>query len=107
MVCFSKGLGCPAGSCLAGKRDLIDEAWHVRKRLGGGMRQSGILAAACLYSLEHLLPRLSEDHDAARGFVRTLSGHSKLTIEEPETNIIMIELLNHSAEEAEHHHSPN
>ena len=59
MVSFSKGLGCPAGSCLAGPRDLIEQAWHARARFGGAMRQNGILTAACLYALDHNLDRLA------------------------------------------------
>ncbi|MFY1824656.1 low-specificity L-threonine aldolase [Myxococcus fulvus] len=65
-VCFSKGLGAPVGSALAGRADLIREARRLRKRLGGGMRQAGILAAAALYALEHHVERLAEDHANAR-----------------------------------------
>lgn len=100
MVCFSKGLGCPVGSCLVGKRDLLEEAWHVRKRLGGGMRQSGVLAAACLYSLEHVLPFLGDDHESARIFADALSDHPNLSVGEPETNIVMLELKKHSSGQA-------
>lgn len=100
MVCFSKGLGCPVGSCLVGKRDLLDEAWHVRKRLGGGMRQSGVLAAACLHSLEHVLPHLGNDHESAKIFAAALAGHSNISIGEPETNIIMLGLKKHSSDQA-------
>lgn len=65
-VCFSKGLGAPVGSALAGPRDLLAEGLRHRKVLGGGMRQSGILAAAALYALEHNIERLAEDHANAR-----------------------------------------
>jgi threonine aldolase len=65
-VCFSKGLGAPVGSALAGPRDLIREAVRHRKVLGGGMRQAGILAAAALYALDHHVERLAEDHANAR-----------------------------------------
>jgi threonine aldolase len=65
-VCFSKGLGAPVGSALAGPRDLIHEAVRHRKVLGGGMRQAGILAAAALYALDHNIDRLAEDHANAR-----------------------------------------
>ncbi len=61
-VCFSKGLGAPVGSCLAGCRDFIVKARRARKLFGGGMRQSGILAAAALYGLDHHRDRLVEDH---------------------------------------------
>ncbi len=65
-ICFSKGLGAPVGSALAGPRDLIAEGLRHRKVLGGGMRQSGILAAAALYALGHHVGRLAEDHANAR-----------------------------------------
>jgi threonine aldolase len=65
-VCLSKGLGAPVGSLIAGSRELIHRAHRVRKMLGGGMRQAGILAAAGLYALEHHRARLREDHDNAR-----------------------------------------
>jgi len=63
--CLSKGLGCPAGSVLCGDRTTIERARRVRKRLGGGMRQSGVLAAAGLYALEHNIERLADDHARA------------------------------------------
>ncbi|MFC5728409.1 MULTISPECIES: threonine aldolase family protein [Nocardioides] len=65
-VCLSKGLGAPVGSLLVGPRDLVAEARVRRKRMGGGMRQVGILAAAGLYALEHHVARLAEDHAHAR-----------------------------------------
>lgn len=65
-ICFSKGLGAPAGSALCGPKDLIAEAVRHRKVLGGAMRQSGILAAAALYALENNIERLTEDHANAR-----------------------------------------
>jgi threonine aldolase len=65
-VCFSKGLGAPVGSALAGSKDAIEEGRRVRKMFGGGMRQAGVLAAAALYALEHHRARLAEDHANAR-----------------------------------------
>jgi threonine aldolase len=65
-ICFSKGLGAPVGSALAGPRDLIAEALRHRKVLGGGMRQAGVLAAAAIYALDHHVDRLAEDHANAR-----------------------------------------
>ncbi len=65
-VCFSKGLGAPVGSCLVGSRPFIHEARRLRKRLGGGMRQVGIVAAGALYALEHHVARLVDDHRLAR-----------------------------------------
>lgn len=63
---LSKGLGCPVGAVLAGSRDFVEEAWRWKHRLGGAMRQAGILAAAGLYALDHHVDRLAEDHANAR-----------------------------------------
>ena len=92
MVCISKGLGCPVGSLLAGPSELIDRAWAVRKRLGGGMRQVGILAAAGLWALDEVLPRLSEDHARAKRLAEGCREIPGLEPLEPETNIVMIDL---------------
>jgi len=100
MVSFSKGLGCPVGSCLAGARDAMAEAHVVRKRLGGGMRQSGVLTAACLYALDHLLSRLADDHAAAQALAAALRGHPALDVRPPATNIVMIDLRQLTAGEA-------
>ena len=64
--CLSKGLCCPVGSVLVGSRSFIHQARRVRKLLGGGMRQAGILAAAGIYALDHVVPRLAEDHAHAK-----------------------------------------
>ena len=76
-VCFSKGLGAPVGSVLTGPAALMPKARRVRKMLGGGMRQAGLLGAACLYALDHHLPRLADDHARAlalwEGLVAALS----------------------------------
>ena len=64
--CFSKGLGAPVGSVLIGPADFIERARPIRRQVGGGMRQSGMLAAAAQYALEHHVERLSEDHEHAR-----------------------------------------
>src|SRR5512146_2324757 len=92
MVSFSKGLGCPVGSCLAFAGARRAEAWEVRKRLGGGMRQSGILAAAGLYALEHHLPELGRDHERARLLAERLAGLAAVSVIAPETNIVMLDL---------------
>jgi threonine aldolase len=92
MVSYSKGLGAPVGSALAGSRDLMDEAWEARQRLGGGMRQSGVLAAAALYGLEHNLSRLGDDHDNARRFAAIVAECGDAHVVPPDTNIIMIDL---------------
>ncbi len=93
MVSLSKGLGCPVGSCLAGGRELMSRAVEVRRRLGGGMRQSGILAAAGLYSLENNLERIAEDHANAALLTERLDGHPAVRPLRPETNIVMLDLL--------------
>ena len=93
MVSFSKGLGCPVGSCLAFAGSLRARAWEIRKRLGGGMRQSGVLAAAGLYALDHHLPRITEDHGRARDFAQRVARCPAVRVELPETNIVMIDLV--------------
>ena len=93
MVSLSKGLGCPVGSCLAFPGAARDEAWEIRKRLGGGMRQSGILTAAGLYALEHNLGRIADDHANAKRLAAGLAGHPGVRMIPPETNILIIDLL--------------
>jgi threonine aldolase len=93
MVSFSKALGCPVGSCLAFRRDARPRAWEIRKRLGGGMRQSGILTAAALHALEHNLERIREDHANAKLLAELLSVCATVRPSAPETNIVMIDLL--------------
>ncbi len=92
MVSFSKGLGAPVGACLVGDRDVIDRAHRVRKRFGGGMRQSGILAAAAIYALEHHVDRLADDHRAARELATMVDGAGGARVVPPDTNIVMIDL---------------
>src|SRR5215831_1463524 len=65
-ICFSKGLGAPVGSAIAGSKELMAKARRVRKLFGGGMRQAGIIAAGALYALEHHIDRLAEDHANAK-----------------------------------------
>jgi threonine aldolase len=91
-VCFSKALGAPVGSVLAGDTETIAAAHRHRKRLGGGMRQAGILAEACLYALEHHLERLQEDHARARRLAEQLD-HLQLAVNHPvETNIVIVDV---------------
>lgn len=92
MFSFSKGLGAPIGSMLVGSRDFIVEARIVRKRMGGGMRQVGILAAACLYALEHHVERLQEDHENAKRLAQALAEFKEVHVTPPETNIVIFEL---------------
>ncbi len=91
-VCFSKGLGAPVGSCLAGDLATIDRARRLRKRLGGGMRQSGLLAAACLHAVQHNLARLAEDHAHARRLADELAGPLLRVTHPVETNIVMVDV---------------
>ena len=93
MVSFSKGLGCPVGSCLGFATERRASAWEIRKRLGGGMRQSGVLAAAGLYALEHYLPRIAEGHVHARALAERLADCPAVRVETPETNIVMSDLV--------------
>ena len=92
MVSFSKGLGAPVGACLVGPADLIARAHRARKRFGGGMRQSGILAAGALYGLEHHLDRLADDHEAATYLAHLVDGVGGAKVVMPDTNIVMIDL---------------
>jgi threonine aldolase len=92
MVSFSKGLGAPVGACLAGPAAFIDRAHRARKRFGGGMRQSGILAAAALYALEHHYERLADDHASARFMAQGVDGAGGARVVPPDTNIVMIDL---------------
>jgi threonine aldolase len=92
MVAFSKGLGAPVGAALAGDAPVIAEARVVRKRLGGGMRQSGVLAAAALHGLERHRARLGDDHARARALAARVDGVSGARVVPPDTNIVMIDL---------------
>lgn len=89
-VCFSKALGAPVGSVLAGDAPTIARARRCRKMLGGGMRQAGILAAACLYALAHHLPRLHEDHARARRLADGLANPLLVPDHEVQTNIVIL-----------------
>lgn len=98
-ACFSKGLGAPVGSILAGDKEFVTRAHRYRKMLGGGMRQVGILAGACLYALDHHVARLADDHDNARRLARALSVVDGLRCDPAlvETNIVVFEVTTHSA----------
>ncbi|NXB84825.1 THA2 aldolase, partial [Vidua chalybeata] len=103
-LCFSKGLGAPAGAVLAGCREFVAEAWRVRKLLGGGMRQAGVLAAAARLGLQQAEATLRRDHDNARSFAEGTSGplsvlgciHAldsplcSINLATVETNIVMV-----------------
>ena len=88
-VCFSKGLGAPVGSVLVGSAEAMASARVLRKRLGGGWRQAGLLAAACLHGLDHHVERLAEDHAAASAFAEAVRS-AGVDVAEPETNIVIV-----------------
>jgi len=92
MMCFSKGLGAPVGSVLVGPGDFVRRARRVRKRWGGGMRQVGILAAACLHALEQHVERLADDHRRAKALAAGFARVPGVRVMEPDTNIVMVDL---------------
>ena len=91
-VCFSKGLGAPAGSVLCGSAEFIARARRWRKVAGGGMRQTGLLAAAAQHALDHHLERLRQDHVLARQLAEGLQGLDGLRVELPQTNIVFADV---------------
>ena len=92
-VCFSKGLGAPVGSVLVGNEDLMNKALRIRKMLGGGMRQIGLLAAAASYALDHQFDRLKDDHQKAKEISEVLNQMEAVSTVEPvETNIVIFRL---------------
>jgi threonine aldolase len=93
-VCFSKGLSAPVGSALVGSRAFIRQARRMRKQVGGGMRQAGILAAACLVALDEMLDLLADDHDNARLLAQGLAAIDGVILDPQtvETNIIYFDL---------------
>jgi threonine aldolase len=88
-ICLSKGLGAPIGSIVASRREHARELLRVRKRLGGGMRQVGMLAAAGLYALDHHVERLADDHRNASRLAGGLQQLGLDVVERPETNIVL------------------
>lgn len=93
-ICFSKGLGAPVGSAIAGTKAMIREAHRLRKVLGGGMRQAGVIASAALHALDHHVERLAEDHANARLIAQAVTETPGLRLESGpvETNLIWIEV---------------
>lgn len=91
-ICFSKGLGAPVGSALAGSAELMRKAHRLRKALGGGMRQGGIVAAGALFALEHHVDRLAEDHENARLIANAIERAPGLSLESGpvETNLVWV-----------------
>ena len=99
-VCFSKGLGAPVGSALCGSKELVARARRIRKMAGGAMRQSGLLAAAAAYALDHQVERLAEDHALAKRLADGLAGIGPLKIEAPHTNILFVDLVGPAREQS-------
>jgi threonine aldolase len=91
-VCFSKGLGAPVGSALLGSAELVARARRLRKMLGGGLRQAGVLAAAAQHALDHHVLRLADDHALARQMAAGLAGVPGLHASQPDTNIVFVQL---------------
>lgn len=90
-ICFSKGLGAPAGSALCGSSALLKEARRMRKMLGGGMRQAGVLAAGSLFALDHNLDRIADDHRAAAALAAIIKEVRGAVVGDVETNIVNID----------------
>ena len=99
--CLSKGLGAPVGSVLVGSRDFIERARAERKRLGGAMRQAGILAAAGLYALDHHIDRLADDHFNAARLAEGLRALGLAVDGTPETNMVMFRVSDQNAFQVE------
>lgn len=97
-VCISKGLGAPVGSVLAGKKDFIKRSRKIRKVMGGGMRQSGMLAAACIYALDNNVARLKDDHQKAAQLAQVLENLPWVKRVLPaQTNIVIFEVADAAA----------
>jgi threonine aldolase len=94
MVCFSKGMGCPVGSVLVGEKKFIAKAARYRKMMGGGMRQSGILAGAGLYALKHNISRMGDDHRRAKMLAGAIAKIGKIDIDisSVQTNIVVFDI---------------
>lgn len=91
---LSKGLGCPAGAVLAASREFIQEVWRWKQRIGGALRQAGILAAAGVYALDHHVERLAEDHANAQRFAELIAGCPGIKVEPKiiPTNMVFIDV---------------
>ena len=94
-VCFSKGLGAPVGSAVAGSRAFIRQARRMRKQVGGGMRQAGVLAAAAIVALEEMVERLAEDHDNAQRLAQGLAAIDGIALDPAavQTNIVYFDVV--------------
>jgi threonine aldolase len=98
--CLSKGLACPVGSLVCGSKEFIAEARRMRKCLGGGMRQAGIIAAAGLVAIDEMIDRLSEDHSNAKVLARGISNIAGLSVDmdSVQTNMVYLEITNRAME---------
>ncbi len=93
VICFTKGLGCPFGAVLAGSKEFIQRIWRIRQRIGGGLRQSGFMAALCLYALDHNVERLAVDHRHAAQIAAALECLGWVEEVLPaETNIVIFDI---------------
>ncbi|CAL8069413.1 unnamed protein product [Orchesella dallaii] len=97
-ICLSKGLGAPAGSVIVGSKSFIEQARRMRKALGGGIRQNGILTAAGLYILDNMITRLQEDHDNAQLIAKLVNSKveklARIDTERLDTNILVLHVTN-------------
>jgi threonine aldolase len=101
-IAFTKGLGCPVGAVLAGSHDFVADAWLLKRRWGGAMRQTGVLTAMCLYALDHHVARLAEDHALAKSIAARLTELSVIARVMPvETNIVIADLAEHAPDARE------
>jgi threonine aldolase len=92
-LCFSKGLGCPLGALIAGSSELMQDARRAKHRFGGAMRQAGIVAAACLYALDHHVDRIADDHARARRLAQGLADAGvRVDLDQVETNFVQIDV---------------
>ncbi|MGB9858251.1 MAG: low-specificity L-threonine aldolase [Dictyoglomaceae bacterium] len=92
MFCLSKGLSCPMGSVLVGSKEFIEEARRKRQRLGGGLRQAGVVAVCGIVALEKMIDRLAEDHEKAQILYDFLKGMEIFSVEKPDTNILKVKI---------------
>lgn len=101
-IAFTKGLGCPVGAVLAGSRDFVADAWLLKRRWGGAMRQTGVLTAMCLYALDHHVARLAEDHALAKTIAERVVELPIITRVLPvETNIVIADLADRAPDARE------
>jgi threonine aldolase len=99
-ICFSKGLGAPVGSALCGSAEFIRRAHRIRKMVGGGMRQAGVIAAAAVYALENNIDRLNQDHARAKRLETGLKTIEALVVEPVQTNILFVDVKPAAKEKA-------